>query len=54
MTTAFARKLPRALITAVLALAGTLASFSITTQSARAAPSGGTYSVTLTTPLAAI
>jgi len=52
MTTAIARKLPRALITAALALAGTLASFSVTTQAARAAPSGGAYAVTLATPLA--
>lgn len=52
MTTAIARKLPRALITATLALLGTLASFSATTAPARAAPAGA-YSVALATPLAA-
>ena len=52
MTTAIARKLPRAPIAAALALAGTLASFSVTTGPARAAPSG-VYSAALATPLAA-
>ncbi len=52
MTTAFARKLPRALIAAALALAGTIASFSVTTGPARAA-SAGVYSAALATPLTA-
>ena len=51
MTTAIARSLPRTLITAALAIAGTLASFSITTAPARAAPAGA-YAAVLTAPLA--
>ena len=52
MTTALARQLPRALITAALAFAGTLASFAVTTAPARAA-SAGAYAVVLAAPLAA-
>ena len=52
MTTALPRHLPRALITATLALLGTLASFSATTAPARAAAIG-TYSASLATPLGA-
>jgi hypothetical protein len=52
MTTAIARKLPRALITATLALLGTLASFYITATPTHAATAGA-YSVSLATPLAA-
>ncbi len=52
MTTAIARSLPRALITAALALAGTFASFSVTTAPARAAATGA-YAAVLVTPLAA-
>ena len=52
MTTAIARCLPRTLITAALALAGTFASFSATTAPARAAVTGA-YAAVLVTPLAA-
>ena len=51
MNTAIDHKLPRTLFTAALALAGTLASFSATTQSAQAAPAGGSYSATLAAQL---
>ena len=50
MTTAIARQLPRALITASLAMLGTLASFSATTAPASAA-AAGLYSASLATPL---
>lgn len=52
MTTAFTRRLPRTLITAALAIAGTFATFSVTTTPARAATSGA-YAAVLVTPLAA-
>ena len=52
MTTAVSRTLPRTLITAALALAGTIASFAATTTPARAAPASA-YVAMLTTPLAA-
>ena len=52
MTTAIARRLPRTLITAALALTGTIASFAITTAPARAAATGA-YAAVLATPLAA-
>ncbi len=52
MTTAIARSLPRTLITAALALAGTIAGFSITTAPARAAATGA-YAAVLATPLTA-
>ena len=52
MNTAIARSLPRALITAALAIAGTIASFSATTAPARAAATG-TYAAVLVTALAA-
>ncbi|MEO6717239.1 MAG: hypothetical protein ABIM50_08335 [Novosphingobium sp.] len=50
MTTALAQSLPRALITAALALAGIIGSFSATSAPARAAT--GAYSAVLVTPLA--
>jgi hypothetical protein len=50
MTTAIARKLPRALIIAALAFTGTIASFSATTVTAQAA-SAGSYTVALLAPL---
>ncbi len=53
MTTAFPQVLPRTLITATLALAGTLATFSATAGPAHAAPSARAYSVTLSAPLSA-
>ena len=52
MTTAIPRMLPRVLITAALALAGTIASFTVTIAPAHAAPTGA-YAVVLATPLAA-
>ena len=52
MTTAIARKLPRLLITVLIALTGTLASFTVTASPAQAA-SAGAYSASLATPLAA-
>ncbi len=52
MTTATARRIPRSLIAAALALASTVASFAITAAPADAAPRGGVYAATLTTPLA--
>ena len=52
MTTAILRPLPRSLIAATLALAGTLSSFALTVTPARAAPHGGVYAATLASPLA--
>ncbi len=52
MTTAIARTLPRTLLTAALALAGTLASFAATVEPAHAATRGA-YAVTLASPLEA-
>jgi hypothetical protein len=51
MTTAFSRALPRVLISATLALLGTVASFSATTTSVQAAPARGAYTVALASPL---
>lgn len=51
MTTAIARKLPRVLFPAALALVTTLASFSATVVPAHAAASGGAYAVSLAAPL---
>lgn len=51
MTVLIATKLPRTLFTALLAFAGTIASFTATTQSVHAASSGGSYAVTLATPV---
>ncbi len=53
MTTVFARLLPRVLIPAVLAMAGTIAGFTATTAPAHAAPTGGAYAVSLASPLPA-
>jgi hypothetical protein len=51
MTTAFARRMPRSLIAAALALASTLTSFAVIVTPAVAAPRGGAYAATLATPL---
>ena len=51
MPTAIARTLPRTLLTGMLALAGTLASFAVTVEPAHAAARGGAYAVTLASPL---
>jgi hypothetical protein len=51
MSTALLRPLPRTLFTALLALAGTLASFAVTTTPLHAAARGA-YTVTLAAPLA--
>lgn len=53
MKTAISHTLPRALITGVLALTASIASFSVATAPARAAPSAGSYTVALSAPLAA-
>ena len=52
MSTVFARSMPRTLISAAIALAGTVTSFTLTVQPVRAAP-GGVYSATLSQPLGA-
>jgi hypothetical protein len=53
MKTAIARKLPRTLLTATLALAATFAGFAATVEPAHAATRGGAYAVTLTSPVSA-
>ncbi len=51
MKPAIARRLPRTLISAVLALTATFASFALTASPADAAPRGGSFSAALTSPL---
>src|SRR5437868_10952884 len=51
MTTATARRIPRSLIAATLALASTVASFALTAAPAHAAVRGGFYAATLASPL---
>jgi hypothetical protein len=50
MKTVITRSMPRALIAAAIALAGTVASFAFTVQPVHAAP-GGVYAATLAQPL---
>ena len=52
MTTALSRALPRALITAALAMTVSIAGFTSTTAPVRAAPAAGAYSAALAAPLA--